>query len=273
MGGNGARSATRIAGARTVWARASARNIGGGPGAGAVPGPTQQQPVQQQPVNGQATQPSLTLDQFQQMNATALVNYLRGLGSNVTMPGIEELPECDTQRLIYDLGLNGQPQVMKDSDFQKLSGTTMYRGVHDLTDGHGTIIATSDGVVNDTLYGQYSRIGAGMYGDGYYFGGRSTASSYAGGGRDARVMQMKLDTSRARTISYSSLQRMYRNESSAVRNAISRMSVVNNDWPGEGGMAAYALYKGYNVITEPGRGFVIPIDRSVMIMSDKTFRK
>lgn len=272
MGGNGARSA-------------SSRRIGvggGGGGFGAAglafglgANTTQQQ--QNSAVNGQAsgnpTPPSTTVDQFQKMSNRELVNYLSNLKNNVVMPPLDELPNCDTQRLIYDLGLNDQPRVVSQAEFAKLKGQTYYRGVYDFVDRNGTILATADDIVNQTFYGGATRIGAGVSGDGFYFAkDRGTAESYARNGQNGRVMQMKLDMSKVKGISVNNLQTMFAREPAEVRRAFENMSTVGNQWS-TGYLSAYAVHKGYNTIIRDSVGFAIPITRDVMILSDSTYRR
>lgn len=228
------------------------------------------------PVQGQATgnptPPSMTAQQFQALSNKELVDYLKNLNSRVVMPPLDELPECDTQRVVYDLGLNDKPTVVSQAEFKKLKGETWYRGVHDFKDNRGTILATSDDVVNQTFYGDTTRIGAGVSGDGFYFTKhKSTADSYARNGQNGRVLQMKLDMRKVKGIDAGKLSSMFSREPIEVQRAFRNMSSIGNEWS-TGFLSAYAVRKGYNVILRPERGFAIPITRDVMILSDSTYR-
>lgn len=251
------------------------RRIGaGGVGSFMAPPPQQQAPPQQQPPAqpNNVSQPSITQQQFMQMDNKQTIQYLGNL-KNVKMPPSAELPEFDTQRLTYDMGLNDKPRIVSEAEFNKTKGETIYRGVHELKDGNGTVLAPARSVANVTMYGEFSRIGAGVAGDGFYFTtGKGTANGYAGGGKDlgkSAVMRAKIDGSKAKTITLSALERQFNNEDPYVQNAFMRMSTVDNEWT-TGYLGAYALKKGYNVITRPalarGESHYIILDRSVMIM-------
>lgn len=267
MGGNGARSATAINRLNAVFAAGNATNIF----ASNAQTPAANPPAQ--PNSAQATPPSRTLDQFRQMNESELITYLAGLGRNVVMPALDSLPEFDTQRLVYDLGLNQAPTVVSDAEFNKIKGETFYRGVRSAKDSSGSYVATAQDIVNETLYGNSSRIGAGISGDGFYFGSKGTAEAYAGkttgiSNRDGAIMKMKV-TGPVRSVTRDSLVSMFSRESRAVQRAFENMSTVNNEWS-TGYLGAYALYKGYNAITRPSAGHYIVLDRSIITMSDKT---
>lgn len=267
MGGNGARSRTATVG-------------GAGGGMGWSPQmmariqafQQQQQTAAQPPAQpGQATQPGrTTLDQFRQMGERDLMSYIDNLKKNVTMPPVAELPEYDTQRLTYDLGLNDKPRIVTDAELNKMSGPMLYRGVHSYKD-KDTVLATAQAVANLTMYDEYSRIGAGIAGDGYYFStSTSTANSYAGNGKnlqESAVMKMKIDTSKAKMVTYDHLKRMFARESGGVQWAFQHMSTVDDQWS-TGYLGAYALKKGYNVIQRHEVGHYIVLDRSVMVMSN-----
>lgn len=254
------------------------RRIGaGGVGSFMAPPPQQPQqappqPQQQPPIPSNATPPSITQQQFMKMDNAQTIQYLDNLSKNVKMPPSAELPEFDTQRLTYDMGLNGKPTIVSEAEFNKIKGTTIYRGVHQQDDGNGTVLAPARSVANVTMYGDFSRIGAGVAGDGFYFtDSTSTANNYAGYGKDlgkSAVMRAKLDNSKVRSVTLTNLQNMFNGEDAYVQNAFMRMSTVDNEWT-TGYLGAYALKKGYNVITRPalfGERHYIVLDRSVMVM-------
>lgn len=229
------------------------------------------QPQQPPAVPKNATPPSITQKQFMQMDNNQTVQYLGSLSKNVKMPASAELPEFDTQRLTYDMGLNDKPRVVSESEFNKIKGKTIYRGVSELKEG-STVIAPARSVANTTLYGDFSRIGAGVAGDGFYFSDdKSTANSYAGWGKnlgESAVMRAKIDNTKAKTVTLSSLRSQFSSEPISVQNAFINMSTVNNEWS-TGYLGAYALKKGYNVITRPAIGrenHYIILDRGVMVM-------
>ena len=230
-----------------------------------------QQPQQQPPQQGATTPAGNTsLAQFQQMNDQQTVAYLNGLKNNVHMPPSAELPDSDTQRAFYDLGVNDKPRVVSDAQFKAMRGETLYRGVTENTDNNGTVMATAKSIANSTMYGEYSRIGGGVYGDGYYFSNsKSLANSYAGHkGSTAKsaVMRTKLDTSKVKAIDSNTLESRFYRESRAVQRAYQNMSETGN-WAA-GHLGVYALQKGYNAIKVPSRGITVVLDRGIMVMSD-----
>ena len=281
MGGNGARSRTAArAGAGGAGAAGAAGGAGVVIGPGVRPGlgaaraaattPQQPQP-QQPPTQAGVTQAGRTSwQQYQNMTVPEVSRYINGLKRNVQMDPAGFLPDADTQRVVYDLGLNDKPQIVTDAAFNAVKGPVYYRGVTKLTDRNGTLLMSAQGVANQTMYGDFTRIGGGVAGDGFYFSdSRTTANSYAGQAhslRDGAIMRMKLDMTKARPVTLSALQTQFKAEHSAVQNSFRNMKDVAG-WS-TGYLSAYALYKGYNVITRPEAGHVIPLDRSCMIISD-----
>lgn len=280
MGGNGARSRTAVGG-RGV-AAGGARGGGGIAGAGfgafgGLPGSAPPPQAQAQPPTpgAQPTQAGRTsLTAFQSMDAGQTVQYLRGL-KQVQMPPTAMLPDADTQKLVYDLGLNGQPRVVSEAEFQKIRGTTWMRGVTAAKDERsGAVLMPGQAVANNTMYGQYSRIGGGVAGDGFYLSNdKGTANSYAGHAStlmDGAVMRAKIDPSLAKPVTYESIRSQFFREPAEVQRAYQNMSLASH-WSG-GFMGAYAIQKGYNVITRKVSGSTqhrIVLDRSIMIMSDQ----
>lgn len=284
---NGSNRSNRGGGARAV------RGGGGGRGAftvgamwGTIQNQQQTQPTNAQPImpqNPQGTTTGTTLDAFRNMNDADTINYLNSIANNVSLPLVNGnvVPDSDIQKMIFDLGVDGRPTLVDSAQFDQMAGQTYYRGVSAYEDSNGTIIAPAQTVANDTMLSGFTRLGGGVYGDGFYFSGsRATANSYAQqyGHNDinrSAIMRMKINPATAKAIDVSTLQRRFNSESPQVRNAFLQLSSVPtpnhpNGW-GEAHLTAYALKKGYNVITVKSRGFQVPIARDAMIMDRKVY--
>lgn len=204
----------------------------------------------------QAALVSMTDDEF--------VDYINNV-KQADMPLF--LAGWDTQRFIYSSNINGLPQVVDDKTFQSMKGTTMYRTVNSAYDAKTDVGMTAPQIAQQTMGGTLSRIGGGIYGDGYYFDVSKSGSASYGYTRGNKTktcqMQAKLNDN-AKVVSYSQLTRMFSGESSKVQRAVNGMSSGLSG----GNLSVYALKKGYNVI-DCGGGYFNVIDRSAMTMSSK----
>ena len=186
------------------------------------------------------------------------------------------LYDSPVQRMIYEAGLNGKPEVVSESQFRKLSGQTLYRTVNSAYDSARDVNHPADQIARQTLMSAYNRIGGGIYGDGHYFDTtRSGSTSYGhttGDVTKTAVMKAKLNAN-AKTISEGQLQRMLAREPKQLRDA---MHVPNSRSPryrsSDNNLSAYALYKGYNVIQVSG-GYHVVIDRSALTFSSSITAK
>ena len=240
--------------------------IGGGGlgGAGGVAGAAGVQPPNVTP--GQPV-PTITQAQLQAMNNTEFVNYLNGLKSTPLQPNIYYNHDWDTQRLIANMPeLNRAPQVVDAKTFASLPGQTLYRTVNQ----QGNQSATD--ICGRTMASDVTTIGAGVFGDGFYFSiSKSSSQTFYGEYRNdirrTATMQVKLNQN-ARTIDSRSLENMLSNESYSVQQAVRGMS-SGGTWGGSrSGYMAYALKKGYNVIIRSGSTYDI-IDRNAATWSNE----
>lgn len=192
-----------------------------------------------------------SLAALQSMDDASFVAYMQGLGS-IDMP--QFLADNDLQRVVYDSNVNDLPQVVDAKTFAQLPGKTMYRTVNSVYDRNTDVGMSAAQICDQTMGSAFSRVGDGIYGNGYYFADTRRASIAYGRTRGdtqrTAVMQMKLN-SNARVVSYSQLQGMLRNESRAVRSAVRDIGV-------------YALRKGYNVIDVGRSGYYNVLDRSAI---------
>ncbi len=255
MGGRGSRSARGGGG--------GGLGLGGGGGGIGVPVPQGPAPNVQP---GQPA-PAISIAQLQSMSDTEFVNYLNALRSTPIDPNTYFNHDWDTQRLIANMPeLNQAPDVVDANTFASLPGVAMYRTVN----AAGSSSAID--ICSRTMASDVTTIGAGVMGDGFYFS-TSLTSSQAGFGNThgninmTATMSSKLNQN-ARVISNRDLTGMLGNESSAVQAAVRSMS-SGNTWGGSGsGMMAYALRKGYNVVSRNDTTYNV-IDRRAATWSDQ----
>lgn len=166
------------------------------------------------------------------------------------------------QYLVNKLGMHEPGAVLPDKDFDRqakteaLDGVVLYRG-------------SSDRAIQNIMYGDKMYIGEGIHGDGLYLTTSTrTAKSYSYGGPNSTVT-MYIDKSLANVVKESTLRNMLSKEPANVRNS----------FMGNGGLAAYGIYKGYNVIHAPGgngatphknggEDYYVPLTRRVLIMRE-----
>lgn len=259
MGGRGSRAGGRGIG-NLMFGIAP---IGAGGALFGTPGAATPPPVAPgQPV------PAITIQQLQSMNDQEFATYMNGLKSTPIDQNTYYNNDWDTQRLVANMPeLNRAPQVVDQQTFAGLPGDTIYRTVN------ASGVDTAVDICGRTMMSDVTTIGEGRMGDGFYFHARlSSSQAYYGNTSNniqrTATMSAKLN-SNARVISEGQLQTMLSRESSPVRNAVRGMK-SGGQWSGSGYMA-YALYKGYNVVSD-GTIYNI-IDRSVATWSGNIIPK
>ena len=251
MGGRGSRSGGLGAGA-----------IGGGAGgAGGALFNTQQAVTPPNVTPGQPV-PAITIQQLQSMSDAEFATYMNGLKSTPIDKNTYYNNDWDTQRLVANMPeLNKAPEVADPATFNSLPGTTIYRTVNQSGNQSAVDICAR------TMTSDVTTIGDGRMGDGFYFhASKSASQGFYGNTRNniqkTATMSAKLNSS-AKVISEDNLTAMLAKESPTLRRAVSGMR-SGGSWSGSGYMA-YALYKGYNVVSD-GRIYNV-IDRSAATWS------
>lgn len=205
-----------------------------------------------------------TVAEIQSMTDTEFEKYANSI-KGIDMP--VHFDSADTQKFIYAMGLNGKPEVVDQTTFSKMSGTTMYRTVNEFYDKSTDVYMSAPQIHNQLMKSAYNRIGAGTYGDGFYFAdnfrGSASYGNTKGNVQKTAIISMKLNKN-AKVIDYSTLNRMLSKESASVRNAIGGLKdMYDQRKGGDGAISIYALRKGYNVIHN-GSSYYNVIDRSAM---------
>ena len=211
--------------------------------------------------NGQPV-PAITIQQLQSMNDQEFATYMNGLKSTPIDPLTYYNNSWDTQRLVANMPeLNKAPEIADAQTFANMSGSPIYRTVNQKGSDSAVDICAR------TMTSDVTTVGEGRMGDGFYFANSLSGSQVYGEHRNninrTATMTAKLN-SNAKIISESRLNQMLSNEKPAVRNAVRRMS-SGGSWPGDSGLMAYALYKGYNVVNSSS--YYNVIDRSALTFS------
>ena len=218
---------------------------------------------------------STDLATIQAMDAATFTQFMTQQ-QHAANPMSAVLYDSPVQRLIYEAGVNGKPEVVSESQFRKLQGQTLYRTVNAAYDRTADVNHPADQIARQTLQSAYNRIGGGVYGDGHYFDTTRRGSVVYGHTRGdvtkTAVMKAKLN-SNAKVVRESTLQRMLSNEPKALQRAIKTPnSRVSHYRSSDNNLSAYALYKGFNVI-EVGGGYHVVIDRSALTFSSSITAK
>lgn len=245
------RSKAGGAGGRVVG---GAGGVGLGIGAGAPPPKVKPgQPV-----------PAVTQQQLQAMSDTEFATYLNGLRSTPIDKNIYYNNDWDTQRLVANMPeLNRAPQIVDSATFASMPGETLYRTVN----AAGKDSALD--ICGRTMTSDVSTIGEGVMGDGFYFSNSKSTSQGAYGRnrgdiRRTATMQAKLNQN-ANVVNGSVLRNMLAGESSTVQRAVNGMR-SGGTWSSNSGLMAYALRKGFNVVSRSDGTFNL-IDRNAATWS------
>lgn len=212
----------------------------------------------------------MTVDQFAALpasqQATMINNALR-----------QNVPDhlnntSDLQKVMYALGVGGQPEVVSDSQLSKMQGTEMYRTVNSLynskTDINLTATQMADSLAKSRqTYVASNSTGGAAYGEGIYFATRrSDSTSYGNVTGDiskTAVVRAKMKPG-TKTISYSSA-------ASKANSEVTRGTQLGKAMKGMSTPArasVYAISNGYQALTS-GHSYVNVIDRSCLVISDK----
>lgn len=174
------------------------------------------------------------------------------------------LDDSGLQRFAYFTGMSGKPNVVSDSQLDKMSGKELFRTVNDAYNARTDIGYTANDIVKQVSSGDftmYSDSGGSAYGRAIYFAS-SVGSSAGYAGRGATMMRAKITG--GKSISYSSAQSMY---SSALARG-DKLARACSRAESRSTVNLYALAKGYDVLTSSDYHMVL--NRRCLTVSTKT---
>lgn len=169
------------------------------------------------------------------------------------------------QKLVLQLGLNKQPTVVSDAQFNAIAKQTgaevFYRGW------------SSESSADRFMQAQYTHTGTGLYGDGIYFANNiSTAASYGIGRGNNAITKMMLSPN-ARVVDYNALRNSMPNSTTQLGKSLQHTgSGKSRSYGSNAGEAQWALKMGYNVIKVDvgyGEPYYVGLTRDVFIVSKK----
>lgn len=233
---------------------------GGTSGITAAPAPTAAAPM--------TTPSGHTLAEVQAMDDKELHDFLIDV-YNVDTPDF--LNTHHTQKMVYGLGLNDEPQVVSDAQLQqmiKAGATPIYRSVDDTT-LPGSVVMTGGDMLDQLRHGDLTYLGDGRLGDGLYFSDSRSGSKMYGHTTIQGILSPN-----AKVISKQQLSNeydQYIKTHPQTRKALG-FSAQRGSKGWRNSLSQFALIRGYNVISEKQWGnetYYNVIDRSALIVSDK----
>lgn len=217
-----------------------------------APAPQQQQTVNNNGIdindaeNGATNQ---TFIDFQKMSSDEQAQVIQD-ALREDIPSF--LPDNSLQRLAYYLGGDNKPEVVTDSQLDKIPGADIYRQVAGVRLQKFNVNYSSADIANELIYGehtQYSNSGGSVYGRSIYFGadyseiqngfGVNNSNRTRSGGRDSTLIRAKVDP-KARGMQDTQLSRACSREISSG----SKLGRVLQRCDGASRTAIYALAKG-----------------------------
>lgn len=246
--------------------------------------PQPQQPPQAQPLQPPQPQPDLTPSSDLQTatQATATLAQIASMtddqlaqavidSRSVDMPNfLNDIPD-QTQKFVYQVGLNGAPQVMDQQQFdQFLQQNNIPRSQIMARSVNGNGPYTAQHIADMFKYSELTYIGGKQGGQasgaGTYFdmnGGGNTGYGY---GRNSTTIQAVYNPATARVIDYHKLQSQAR--SFAASHPKFAAAVGSFRAGGNGNASIYALAMGYNAISggPVSSTYQNVIDRSAVVV-------
>lgn len=214
------------------------------------------------------------------MTDAQVASYVSGLRKNVTDAALDSSGQhldslsvgnwsvtdrsaADFQRFVYDTGANGKPNIVSDQHFRQMDGDTIYRTVKTSSDGTDSAQARADRFMS----GEYFATGRGYHGAGSYFADSKSDSKGYGSSKPGHSAMIRAKFNQnAKSVSETSLERMVWKESKTIQKAFGDKSGYG--FKNEAAKSIYALWKGYNVISD-GAGYYVILDRTAVTVSDQ----
>lgn len=211
--------------------------------------------------------PAVVKYQGQDDDKTA--NFLAGTDRNVDLNDPQYADgyvyhDLPLNRLLLRMGVNGQPIVLNDNDFQSLVQKTgaqvVYRGW------------SGKAAVDRFMNAKHNHVGNGVMGDGYYFTPNiSTAANYSTHGTGhGEITKMVLNPAKSRAIDLGTLRSMMAQASPKLQRALYKSGTMGSGrtYGSNSGEMQFALKMGYNVIVNGN--YIVGGTADAFIVSKKT---
>ena len=110
----------------------------------------------------------VTYDQFMQMSDEDKADFVFNVINNHNIIVPDYLDNSVTSKVMYAFGMNNKPQVVSDSELDKIKGKDLYRTVYDIPDSPISSTEILD-QIRHSDYTQLSGSGGSVYGRAIYF--------------------------------------------------------------------------------------------------------
>ena len=273
MGGRGASSGVRTTyqpglntiGGQQVWVQnASQTTANSTPAQQQTPSqPPVHTPTYQQVQSGNILPPGgVAFSKFEQMNDQQKAKTIDdALRTGVPM----FLDQSDLQKFAYFTGMSDKPQLVTEAQLNAMSGTDLWRSVHDGYNPRTDIGYKANDIWDQIVNGDYTNYsdgGGSAHGKGIYF---DTVKGSYGSGHGYAIMHAKLNP-KSKTITESNLNSMYHsalNSGDPIAKACSKADSYSRE-------NLYALAKGYDVVIDRNwSNYRMVLNRRALIVSSK----
>lgn len=176
--------------------------------------------------------------------------------------------DSDLQKLLYSQRIIGMPDVVSDSQLDKMQGTELFRTVNSIYDSKNDVGYSAPEIATQVMKARQTYVSHGsnaVHGEGIYFADdRRDSEGYGRTSGDlakTAVIRAKIKPG-TKTIS-SSMAQTKANQEIRAGTELGKALKKSSD-----PRALYAAAKGYQALTSPW-GYYSVIDRSCLVISDK----
>ena len=201
-------------------------------------------------------------DQFEKMTDDEKADVvIKALGVGLPM----FLDNSDIQKLAYYTGMSDKPQVVSDSQLDKMKGTEIFRTVNDAYNSSKDIGYTANDICKQIAYGDftmYSDSGGSAHGRAIYFA--SNFNSSAGYGNGSKAVTMRAKITGGKVIKEGTLRNMYQ----TALNRGDKLATACAQAPdSRSSLNMYGLAKGYDVKISDYGDYVMVLNRRALTVS------
>ena len=207
------------------------------------------------------TPSGVNYEQFMAMSEDAKYKFISEVINNLNITVPEHVDESDLSKFMYAIGLNNKPQIVADSELDKIEGKDLYRTVYNPQ----TPPPYSTDILDQIRYGDYTRIGGSgslFHGRAIYFATDYKTSAYYGYGEAKPVMMRAKISKNANIISEYDLMDIVFND-----------KTIRNITKSEDAYGLYALahgIDGWRAHQPPDGEFVMIVNRGALVASSAT---